>query len=306
MFNFRNILKKNEFITYMYDQSKKLYYKYLISDQYLIKKTFKQRLGRELDLENPVKFNDKLQWLKLYWYDPLAQICADKYRVRDFVAKKIGKEYLNDLYGVYESVSDLDLNKLPNSFVLKCTHGSGFNIICKNKEKINWKDEFKKIKRWLNTDYYLFKREWVYKDIKPRIICEKYLEEEQTGDLKDYKIFCFHGEPKLIMVVTDRFENQRRNFYDINWDLMDVSTRFPRENRGFSKPPNLDEMLELSRVLSKDFPHVRVDFYNVRNKIIFGELTFFHDSGYGIYKPVEFEIKMGSWLDLSKIKPKIL
>lgn len=301
MSNIRDLLKKSEMITYTYDQCKKFYYKYMISGENYVKRRFKQRLGRELELENPIKFNDKLQWLKFNWYDPFAQICADKYRVREFVAQKIAREYLNDIYGVYESVRDLDIDKLPSSFVLKCNHGSGFNIICKNKEKVNWKDEFRKLKRWLNRDYYFPNREWVYKGIKPRIICEKYLEED-TGDLKDYKIFCFHGEPKLIIVDVDRFKIRKRNFYDVNWNLMNVTSQFPRENRIIPKPPTLDEMLELSRILSKDFPHVRVDWYSVHNKIIFGELTFFHASGYGIFKPVEFEIEMGSWLDLSKIK----
>ena len=188
----REILEYNEIVVKTYDKIKKNYYKYLISDEKLVKNRFKKRLGREVDLENPIKFNDKLQWLKLNWHDSIATKCVDKYEVRKIIQEKIGKEYLNDLIGVYESIDDIDMDELPDKFVLKGTHGSGFNIICKDKCNMKWDEEFKKMKRWLRINYYLQNREWVYKDIKPRIICEKYLEEFETGELRDYKIFCFN------------------------------------------------------------------------------------------------------------------
>jgi hypothetical protein len=159
----------------------------------------------------------KIISLVLYWRDPLAVICADKYEVRDYVKQKIGKEYLNELYGVYESIDELNKDTLPKSFVLKCTHGSGFNVICKDKEKMDWKREFRKIKRWLRTNYYFTSQEWVYKDIKPRIICEKYLEQENSGELRDYRFFCFNGEPKFIAVdfnITNKSKT-RRNLYGL-------------------------------------------------------------------------------------------
>ena len=241
------------------------------------------------------------QWLKLNWKDPLATKCADKYLVREIVKEKIGEEYLNDLIGVYDSVDEIDIDKLPSKFVLKGTHGSGFNIICKDKTKMNWKEEFKKMERWLKRNYYLKKREWVYKDIKPRIICEKYLEEKEAGELKDYKVFCFDGEPKLIQVDFDRFKEHKRNLYTLDWEFIDAEIKYHSDKTVIiRKPKILQEMLELSKVLSHGFPHVRVDFYYCENKIIFGELTFFHGSGMELFSPDHFELKLGSFLKLPK------
>lgn len=293
------LLKKNEILVYCNDKLKEIYYKYLISDEKLINKKFKKRLGRDVNLVNPVNYNDKLQWLKLYWYDPLATKCADKYQVRDYIKETIGSKYLNELLAVYDSVDEINLNELPNSFVLKATHASGYNIICKDKNKMNWKQEFKKMRRWLRINYYWSKREWVYKNIKPRIICEKYIEEVDIGELRDYKIFCFNGEPKLIEVDFHRFTNHKRNIYDLNWNFMNVEIEHPSDpDAKIPRPINLDEMLRLSKILSKDFPHVRVDFYNVEDRILFGELTFFHESGMGKFNPPEFEEKMGAYIKL--------
>lgn len=295
----RENLKNNENIVRTYDKFKEFYYRHVISDEELIRKKFKKRLGREVDLENPIKFNDKLQWLKLYWHDPIATKCADKYEVREIIKEKIGEEYLNELIGVYGSVNEIDIDKLPDKFVLKGTHGSGFNIICKDKSKMNWDEEFKKMRRWLRTNYYLQNREWVYKDIKPKIICEKYLEELDSGELKDYKIFCFDGDPKIIEVDFDRFKNHKRNFYDLDWNFINYEIKYPNDSKAnISKPDALTEILDLSRILSEGFPHVRVDFYLLNRKIMFGELTFFHESGMGPFKPEAFEIKMGNWLEL--------
>jgi len=294
----REILRSNETIVKCYDAIRKAYYQ-LYSDEKMIKKRFKKRLDREVELNNPIKYNDKLQWLKLNWYDPIAARCADKYEVREIIKEKIGESYLNELIAVYESVEDIDLDKLPSQFVLKATHGSGYNIICKDKYTMRWDEEFKKMRRWLRTNYYLSKREWVYKDIKPRIICEKYLLDENGEPPKDYKIFCFNGEPKLVQVDIDRFNNHRRNFYTLDWRFVELEIKYPSDKSiEIPKPEALDEMIELSRLLSSDFPHVRVDFYYIKNKIIFGELTFFHGSGFEHFRPEEFEIEMGSWLQL--------
>ncbi|GMQ60453.1 ATP-grasp fold amidoligase family protein [Vallitalea sediminicola] len=299
----RSILKRNQYIVGTYDKSKVIRYKYLISDKKFIKKKFKSRLNREVELDNPVKFNDKLQWLKLKWNDPLATKCADKYEVREFISEKIGSEYLNELYGVYESVDDIDIKKLPDRFVFKGTHGSGFNTICNNKYEMNWENEFQKMKRWLKTNYFWQNREWVYKDIKPRIICEKYLEEVETGELRDYKIFCFDGEPKIIEVDFARFKNHKRNFYDLNWKQIKGEIKYQKdESVKIQRPQKLNEMLMLSKKLSQGFPHVRVDFYYINDKVIFGELTFFHESGMGMFRPEEFEIQMGNWLELPILK----
>lgn len=282
-------------------RSKQVYYKYFISDVKLIKKRFKSRLGRDVELKNPIKYNDKLQWLKLYWRDPLATVCADKFEVRKFVKDNIGDEYLNDIYGIYESVDEINIENLPKSFVLKGTHGSGYNIVCKDKTKMNWDIEYKKMRNWLKTNYYFQNREWVYKNIKPRIVCEKYIEQDDGAELRDYRFFCFYGEPKFITVdfnITNK-KKTRRNLYDLNWKLMNEEISYPKElTIKVSKPKRLEEMLNLSRKLSSNFPHARVDFYYIKDKILFGEITFFHQSGMGIIKPLEFEEEMGSWLML--------
>ena len=299
----KNILKISEIIKSLIYRLKNFYYEYGFTDEYIIRKNFKKRVGREVNLENPKKFNDKLQWLKLNWYDPLAVKCADKYAVREFVKEKIGEKYLNELYGVYNSVEEIDIDKLPQQFVLKCTHGSGFNIICKNKGEMNWRKEKKKIKKWLKTNFYWHTREWVYKDIEPKIICEKYLKDKNNNPPNDYKIFCFNGEAKLIQVDFNKFNSHKRNLYEYNsgWKFIDAEIECPNHpKRDISELKNLDKMLELSEILSDEFPHVRVDFYNIEGEIIFGELTFFHGSGFRISRPEKLKIKMGSWLKLPR------
>lgn len=299
------VLKKNESIMNLYTQLRQAYNKYCISDKAFIKKKFKKEMGREVELENPINFNDKIQWLKLNWYDPLAIKCADKYEVRKFIQERIGNQILNELYGVYESVEEIDINKLPKSFVLKGTHGSGFNIICKDKSKINWRNELKKMNRWLKTNYYWQNREWVYKDIKPRIICEKYLEDENGQLPKDYKFFCFDGKPKFMYIASDRGKETKFDFYNLNWDKILVSQYYPTSNYEIPKPKNLDQMLKYARILSKGFPHVRVDFYLNNNNIIFGELTFFHFSGTKKFQPEKYDKIFGSYIDLKKIRNKV-
>ncbi|WP_332695155.1 ATP-grasp fold amidoligase family protein [Halalkalibacter lacteus] len=297
-------LKKNEQIVPLYDFLKEFYYKNLISDERLIRKRFKERVGREVDLEKPVYFNDKLQWLKINWRDPLATKCADKYEVRDIIKERIGDEYLNELYAVYDSVDEINIDKLPKSFVLKGTHGSGFNLICKDKTQINWNEELIKMKRWFKNNYYWQNREWVYKEIKPRIISEKFIEQEGGAELRDYRFFCFNGEPKFISVdfsITNK-QKTRRNLYDLDWNFMEGEISYPKElSIKVDKPTKLDEMINLSRKISTGFPHTRVDFYFINEKIIFGEITFFHQSGMGKIKSIEFEKEMGNWLNLDGI-----
>lgn len=293
-------IKENELILSTYDLIRDFYFKQ-VNDEKIIKKRFKSKLGREVELINPKMYNDKLQWLKLNWRDDTATICADKYEVRKYVADNVGPGYLNVLIGVYDSVEEIDIEKLPNKFVLKGTHGSGFNIICNDKSSMNWDLEFKKIKRWLNTNYYWRNREWVYKDIKPRILCEKYLVQNDGDELRDYRFFCFNGEPKFVTVdfsITDK-KKTRRNLYDLEWNLMDAEISYPKETSiKVGKPEKLEEMIELSKKLSSGFPHARIDFYYIEQKIIFGEITFFHQSGMGKICPEEFELTMGNWLTL--------
>lgn len=297
-------LKENEFIMDIYNKVSQNYYKYLFTDEQLIQKKYMKEMGRKANLENPNTFNEKIQWLKLNWYDPLAIKCADKFEVREYVKKTIGSEYLIELLGVYETVDEINLNDLPNSFVFKATHGSGFNIICKDKNNMNWKKEFRKMRRWLKTNYYWANREWVYKDIKPRIICEKFLSGDKGQIPEDYKFFCFDGEPKFLYIASDRGIDTKFDFYDLNWNKIPVSQCYPNSDYIYPKPDNLDLIIELARKLSKGFPHVRVDFYILKDRIIFGELTFFHFSGTKKFIPEKYDKVFGDYIDLSKIKNK--
>lgn len=296
--------KKYSFL-YFYDKAKEFYFKYLFSDVGLIKKRFKKRLGREVNLKNPVYFNDKLQWLKLYWHNPIATKCADKYEVREFVKEKIGDKYLNNLLGVYESVNEINIDNLPKSFVLKGTHGSGFNIVCKDKNQMNWNVEFKKMKRWLRQNYYWRNREWVYKDIKPRIICEEYLQDNDLASFEsiaDYKFYCFNGDPHYCQVIRGRGQHETIDFFDMDWNHMSfVGMRMlPNSEDEIEKPKDYNEMIWIAKELAKGFPFVRVDLYYVNSKIYFGELTFFPTSGMGEFSPSEWNLKIGELLQLPK------
>lgn len=300
-FKIKEKLKGNESIVKTYDKIKEFYYRHLISDEQVIRKKFKKRLGKDVEFIKPVTFADKQQWLKLNWYDPIATKCADKYEVREIIKEKIGEEYLNELIAVYESVNEIDIDKLPDKFVLKGTHGSGFNIICNDKSKMNWKEEFKKMRRWLRTNYYLQNREWVYKDIKPRIICEKYLSQgDNSSNLIDYKFFCFNGKPTYCQVIRGRGENETIDFYDSEWNHMPFNglRNLPMSSKNHEKPKKYDKMIDLAAVLAEDFPFVRVDFYYVEDQIIFGELTFFPLSGMGKFTPDEWNYKIGEMLIL--------
>jgi hypothetical protein len=268
-----------------------------ITNEDYIKKLYKNTLNKIPDLNNPKTFNEKLQWLKLNYRDPLMIKCADKFGVRQYIQDKGYGYLLNELIAHYESVDEINVNELPDRFVLKGSHGSGWNLIVKNKSQINWSIWKRIMKSWMKQNLYYYGREWVYKDIQPRIICEKYLE-DVTGELKDYKFFCFNGVPKIIQVDMGRFSNHKRNLYDTEWNLLPFNINYENSPDDVGKPLNLQAMNRIARDLSKDFPHVRVDFYEVEGKLYFGELTFFHESGTGKFKPEEYDMRIGEWLTL--------
>lgn len=297
----KKLAKKSSFIIFLFDRMRQLYYKYFFSDVAMVKKMFKKEMGREVNLNNPKEFSDKIQWLKLNWYDPLATKCADKYEVRDFVRERVGEEILNELYAVYDSVEEIDISELPTSFVLKGTHGSGFNIVCHDKSKVNWEEAFVKMRRWLNLNYFYKYREWVYKDIQPRIICEKYLSEDnEKTSLTDYKFYCFNGDPLYCQVIKNREFGGTIDFFDKEWNRMEFNglQEMPHSKGKIPKPEGYKNMLEYARNLSKDFPFVRVDLYYVKRRIYFGELTFFPRSGFGSFSPPEWNTKIGNLLKL--------
>lgn len=254
-----------------------------MSDKAFIKRKFKLKMGYELDLENPKTFNEKLQWLKLYDHDPLYTKLVDKYEVRKYIAEKIGEEYLIPLVGgPWNSPNEIDFAALPDQFVLKCTHDSGGVIICKDKSKLDIPAAKAKLSKHLKRNYYWTNREWPYKNVPPRIIAEKYMEDE-TGELRDFKVFCFNGKPDSVMVCTGRSTGETKfYFFDENWQLKRYNVRGLNASPDFTlpRPEKVDKIFSTAAVLSKDLKFARIDLYSVNDKIYFGEITFFPDSGF--------------------------
>lgn len=257
---------------------------------------------RILNLKNPKYWGEKIQWLKLYGELEKLSKYVDKYEVREYVSDIVGEEYLNDLYGVYNSVEEIDFEKLPNKFVLKSTNGSGTVLICKDKEKFNIENAKKEMKKWLNDDYYKEKKEPQYKNIKNRIIIEKYLENENDS-LTDYKFYCFDGKPMWYGIFYDRYTDKSIDFYDENGKKMDgVNTcHIKNSNKIEAFDDKIKEMMRLSKKLSNIFTCVRVDFYCVDEKIIFGELTFTDGAGSDPWYPINFDLEISSKLQLKHI-----
>lgn len=255
--------------------------------------------GKKLNLKNPKTLNEKLQWLKLYDRNPKYTEMVDKYNVRRYIAATIGEDYLIPLLGVWDKVEDIDFSQLPSQFVLKCTHDSGGLVICKDKNKLDIEDARKRMKRCLRKNYYYHGREWPYKNVKPRIIAEKYMVDKPDSELKDYKIFNFSGKAKMIQVDYDRFSAHKRNLYTPEWQYIDVGMQYPTHPEIIiNKPKTLDTMLELASKLSAGYAHVRTDFYSIKDKVFFGEMTFYPESGFGKFTPESFGVKMGDWLEL--------
>ncbi len=265
-----------------------------------IKIQYRNYTGKRLDLRNPQTFNEKLQWLKLYDRNPLYTNLVDKYKVREFISQTIGEEYLIPLLGVWDKFDEIDFGELPNKFVLKPNHTSGDVFICKDKTKVNFDELRTKVNAWLEREYYWEHREWPYKNIKPRIICEKYMVDESGIELKDYKFLCFNGEPKIIQVMSGRKNgNYYINHYDINWDRVEIHRKRCAENpKGIDKPAGLQTMIDISRRLSRDIPFVRVDLYSTARQILFGEMTFYPVSGYMDFQDERWDYKLGSWIEL--------
>ena len=271
-----------------------------MNDKKYILKEWKIKMQDTCDIEEPKTFNEKLQWLKLYDRRPEYTKMVDKYEAKKIVSNIIGEEYIIPTLGIYEKFEDINFKKLPNKFVLKPTHTSGNVFICHDKEKINYKNLKKQVNKWLKRKYFYIHREWPYKNVKPRIIIEKFMEDKNNEDLKDYKLFCFNGKVETILVCSNRngsFKNT--DFYNKNWELMP----FTRENHcnnqnGIDKPKNLEEMIIIAEKLSNKIPFIRVDLYEINGKIYFGELTFFPSAGFEGFKPKEYDEILGNWLEL--------
>lgn len=281
-----------------------------ISDSEFAYKKFRHSTGKELNLDNPKTFDEKLWYLKLHNRDPLLTVCSDKYRVREYVEQCGLGHILNELYGVYDDAKDIDFNTLPSPCFLKCNHTSGDNIIFDRTKHFNKRSFIRRFNFILKQNYFWSNREWNYKNIKPKIVAEKVLRDKNGKLPLDYKFLCFDGEPRLLFldidVCTENGFHTRinyRNIYDMEFLPTDVNeTREHKNFESFHKPENFDKMIEYAAILSKPFPHCRVDLYNIEGKIYFGEITFYHGGGCNDVQPLEWDLRIGSWIDISKIK----
>lgn len=272
-----------------------------LPDELYIQLNYFAHFKKLANLKNPVTYNEKLNWLKLHDHNPLYTTLVDKYEVKKYVEKMIGKEYIIPTLGVWERFEEIDFDTLPSQFVLKCTHDSEGLVIVKDKTKLNKKEARDKINNCLKQNFYYIGREWPYKNVKPRIIAEQYMEDSETGELRDYKFFCFNGKPKMMFIASDRNSgNVKFDYYDMNFVHSDLIQKYQNSSEQLRKPKTFNEMVYFSFILSKEFPHVRVDWYEVDGKLFFGELTFYHFSGFMPFQPSEYDYIWGDWIDLPK------
>lgn len=267
-----------------------------MDDETFLKKQFYHAMGYELDLQHPKTFNEKLQWLKIHNRKPEYTMMVDKYAVRQYIADTIGEEYLIPLLGVWDDPEQIDFDALPQQFVLKCNHNSGLGMcICKDKSRLDFKKVKQELKKGLRQDYYLACREWPYKDVKRKIVCEQYMEDASSQELLDYKFMCFNGKVECIFTCTDRFspDGLKVTFFDCDWNQLPFERHYPASRTPIAPPKNLRKMIELSEILSENHPFLRVDFYEIAGKIYFGELTFFPGSGYEEFSPFEADEQLG-------------
>lgn len=282
----------------------------LINDRKFLEIVYRLRVGQKLNLDQPKLFNEKLQWLKLYDRKKIYIDLVDKVEVRNIIEKLIGPEYLIPIYGVYNSYEEINFDDLPNQFVLKASHTSGDVFVCKDKSKINFSKLEKILNKWLKRNYYWEHREWPYKNVKPKIICEKYLKQDKnmSSSLIDYKFYCFNGNPKYCQVIRNRNTFETMDFYDMEWN----KTEFTRvrsydnsllhSNKTLPKPEKFEKMIEIAKKLSNGLSFIRVDLYYIDNRIYFGELTFYPVAGFGILYPYEWNSRLGNELKLPKKK----
>ena len=271
-----------------------------MDDEKYIKIAYKIRMGKNLNLQQPKTYSEKLQWLKLYDRKPIYTDLVDKYQVKKIVADIIGEKYIVPTLGVWDKAENIDFDILPDQFVLKCTHDSGGLVICKDKKKLDKSAAVRKLNACLKHNFYYAQREWPYKNVKPRIIAEKYMEDNETHELRDYKFFAFNGRVKALFIASDRGskEETKFDFFDENFDHLPFTNGHPNADIMPKKPQEFELMKELASKLSEKIPQVRVDFYEVNGQVYFGEMTFFHWSGMTPFEPEEWDYKFGEWIKL--------
>ena len=275
--------------------------RHLENPKSFIERSFKARMGYDLNLTAPRTYSEKLQWLKLYYHNPLYTTLVDKYAVKDYVANAIGSDFIIRTLGVWDKFDSINFDSLPDQFVLKCTHDSGGLVICKDKSHFNFAQARKTINKCLRHNFYYAGFEWPYKNVKPRIIAEEYMEDTKTKELRDYKFFCFDGVVKFLFIATERQkkgEDVKFDFFDT--DFNHLPFRQGHENAPIlpEKPSKFEDMKAIAEKLSKGLPHVRIDLYEVDGRIYFGEYTFFHHGGWTPFDPVEWDLTFGNEIHL--------
>lgn len=269
-----------------------------------LKEKYKLHTGKKLNINNPQSYNEKMQWLKINYRNYRCVLCADKELVKKYLRKKGYSKYIPKTLAVFQKVEDIDYNLLPKKFVLKTTHGSGFVVLCEDKEYFDIQEANKKLESWLKFKYGRYNYEWFYDVLKPRIIVEEFLEDSTEKRLVDYKVMCFNGKCKLIFTVSERERKHKMyvDFYDEKWNRMDFTRLYRRSENGISKPALLHEMIEVSENISKEFPFLRVDFFVIRDKLYIGELTFIPGSGWEPFRPDKWDYIYGKDLILPSKK----
>lgn len=274
------------------------------NDEVFIKWSFYHGLHRWPNLKDPKTFSEKLNWLKLHAKNPVYSTLVDKYTAKKWIVEKKVDVKVIPTLGVFDKFSDIDFDKLPNQFVLKCTHDSGGLVICKDKDALNIAKAKEKIERSLQTNFYLKNREYPYKNVKPRIIAEKYMQDGSNAELKDYKFFCFDGKPSYCQVISDRSTDENVDFYDMEWNrvegLVGLSENLHNSSISIERPIMFDKMKEVVAILSKGIPFVRVDLYEINGDLYFGEMTFFPAAGFGRFYPDHWNLRFGEMLNLPK------
>lgn len=269
-----------------------------MTDRYYIKVLWHMLMGYKLNLKNPQTFNEKLQWLKLYDRNPLYPTLVDKYRVKQWVASKIGEKYVIPTIAVYKSVDEIDLRKLPDQFVLKCNHDSGSVIICRDKEALDFDAVKQKLNNALKNNFYWEAREWAYKHINRLVFAEKHMVDTlYAKDLLTYKFLCFEGEP-YIMYITVKNDNIFENYYNMHFEPLDIHRKWPNSTTSMNKPKCFEEMKRIARVLSHGLKHVRIDLYEVNGQVYFSEFTFYDWAGFFGFSPQIWDSILGEKINI--------
>jgi len=276
----------------------------VLSDEVYLKLLFPIRVGYRLNLENPKTYNQKLQWLKLHYRKPIMTKMVDKFEAKEYIKNIVGEEYVVKNLGVWDTLSQIDFDSLPSKFVLKTTHDQGGVVICEDKNTFDFKAAKNKLGKHLKRKHFLLSREWPYKDVKPRILAEVFLNPQKDSSFKDYKFYCFNGLPKVMYVSMGKQEGKMTfDYFDMNYNLLNIERpSIKNSGKPSTKPKHFETMIELAEKLSYGFPHLRVDFFEVDNQVYVGELTFFQGGGLMPFIPSSWDNTFGDWINLDLCK----